>query len=131
MSQDAARRAVRNAIDARWARGAFADKAKIDPGTLGDFLDGKRWPQGRNRAKIEEALGWPVGSIEDLSEGLPLEQVVGPSREDADFVPTGAGGISGISEDELLRRLDRMRQEQNEIVSELLRRRGGPTSAST
>jgi len=68
VTREAARREVRRVVDASWTRGSFADKAKLDPGTLGDFLDGRRWPQGGNRTKIERALGWPLGKIMDLAE---------------------------------------------------------------
>lgn len=76
MSREVARREVRRAVEARWTRSAFAARAAIDPGTLGDFLDGKRWPQGGNRTKIENALDWPIGAIADMADGLPVPQAL-------------------------------------------------------
>lgn len=69
--REAARRAVRRAVEAtQLGVYGFAEKAGIDPGTLGDFLDGTRWPQSKNRNKIERALGWDDGLIADLADGL-------------------------------------------------------------
>lgn len=87
VSREAARREVRRAVDAGWARRAFAEKAKIDPGTLSDFLEGKRWAQATNRTKIEKALGWPAGKITDLAEATdvdsPAQRPVGLGLDDA------------------------------------------------
>jgi transcriptional regulator with XRE-family HTH domain len=69
---------------------------------------------------VEEALT-AAGHFEEAA----AERSVTPVG-DAPFVATGSGGTAGISDDELLLRLDRMRQEQDAIVNELLRRRGGP-----
>lgn len=69
MSEDDARREVRRAVQEAGGRVAFAKAAKLDAGTLGDFLDGNRWPQDRTMTKIEQALGKPVGWITDLREG--------------------------------------------------------------
>lgn len=40
-----------------------------DPGTIGDFLNGKRWPKTGTQGKIEHALGWPPGAIRVLADG--------------------------------------------------------------
>lgn len=76
--RDAARRAVRRAVEAsQLGVYGFADRAGVDPGTLRDFLDGTRWPQSKNRNKIERALGWPDGRITDLADGVtPIEEPV-------------------------------------------------------
>jgi transcriptional regulator with XRE-family HTH domain len=68
VSRDAARREVRKAVEANWTRLAFAKLAQIDPGTLTDFLENRRWPQGPTLAKIEQALGWEVGRIRDMAD---------------------------------------------------------------
>jgi hypothetical protein len=81
VSRDVARREARRAVEVRWTRSAFASRAAIDPGTLGDFLDGKRWPQGGNRAKIERALGWPIGAIADMADGVPVDEALGSAGE--------------------------------------------------
>lgn len=70
MSREAARREVRRAVAATgMTRLAFADRAGVDPGTLGDFLDGKRWAQAPTQRKIEKALKWPAGQISELELG--------------------------------------------------------------
>lgn len=66
MSDDDARREVARLVQLAGGRTAFARKAKIDPKSLGSFLDGWRWPQDRTLTKIEQALGRPVGWITDL-----------------------------------------------------------------
>lgn len=90
MSQDEARRVVRRAVEAHEnGRVAFARKAKLDPGTLGDFLDGRHWPQARTRNKIEKALGWPSGRISDLADGIDPSNsgVVDAIRADTRLLP--------------------------------------------
>lgn len=121
VSEQDARRAAKRAIDARWTRASFAKKAKIDPGTLTDFLEGVRWPQGRSRAKIEETLGWPIGSLDDLREGVPFDVAVGP----AGHTPTHAAA-GGRAQRELsnLRdlTLEELAEEQRRIADEMTRR---------
>ena len=75
MNEDAARREARRAVDAHGGRGSFARRASVDPGTLTDFLDGVRWPQAKTRTKIERALGWTPGRLEDMREGAGVEPV--------------------------------------------------------
>lgn len=67
MTRDQARREVQRHVDAAGGISSFAKSAALDPGTLSDFLNGKRWPHARNRTKIEDTLGWPHGQIEDLA----------------------------------------------------------------
>lgn len=77
MSRDAARREARRAITATglhretWARKV----AKVDPKTVATFLEGSTWPQAPTRKKIEEALGWPVGSLEEIADGQFVPEV--------------------------------------------------------
>lgn len=40
-----------------------------DPGTLGDFLNGNRWPKFNTQGRIEKALGWPAGTITAIADG--------------------------------------------------------------
>lgn len=83
MSKEFARREVRKAVEAQWTRLAFARRAKLDPGTLTDFLEGRRWPQGPTLAKIESGLGWPAGRITDMADGFGAGEPVGPAEQDA------------------------------------------------
>jgi hypothetical protein len=40
-----------------------------DPGTIGDFLNGSRWPKLSTQGKIEGAVGWPPGTIRLIGNG--------------------------------------------------------------
>jgi hypothetical protein len=67
--EEAARRAAIDYVLAVMAergvdRGGLAAAATLDPGTVGDFLNGKRWPSNRTQNLIESALVVPHGSIE-------------------------------------------------------------------
>ncbi len=75
MSEDEARRQVRIAVDAMGGPVAFAKRASIDYGTLSDFLAGIRRPHARTRTKIEQALGWQLGRIQDMYEGADIPDV--------------------------------------------------------
>lgn len=52
-----------------WGIGELATQADVDPGTVGDFLGARRWPQLKTRGALERALGWPAGSISRIAEG--------------------------------------------------------------
>jgi hypothetical protein len=60
---------------------------KADPGTIADFLNGTRWPKLGTQGRIEDALGWPPGTIRQIGFGgdVPEDQdeTVGASGEDA------------------------------------------------
>lgn len=66
---------VRNAIRTRmavlgWANVDLARAADIDPGTVGDFLNGKvNWPQRPKRTAMEKALGWEMGTMDAMRHG--------------------------------------------------------------
>jgi len=63
--RDAAREAVRTELARRkWEPAQLAREAELDSGTVSDFLNGKRWPRTGNLAKIDEALGWPAGTLD-------------------------------------------------------------------
>lgn len=121
VSEEEARRAAKRAIDARWTRSSFAKKAKIDTKTLGDFLGGIRWPQGRSRAKIEEALGWPIGSLDDLREGVPFDVAVGPAGHTPTHASAGARTQRELSNLRDLS-LEELAEEQRRIADEMTRR---------
>lgn len=81
-------RAGRAVIARREARGlsqlALARKAGIDPKTLRALETGTRWPQGKNRAAVERALGWRLGALEAIREGLDAAlSVENPHSADA------------------------------------------------
>ncbi len=63
----------------------LVDQTGVDPGTIGDFLNGLRWPKLSTQGKIEAALGWEPGTIRQVGNGgevPPLPESVGPARDD-------------------------------------------------
>lgn len=50
----------------------LVEAARADPGTIGDFLNGQRWPKLGTQGRIEEALGWPAGTIRQIGNGGPV-----------------------------------------------------------
>jgi transcriptional regulator with XRE-family HTH domain len=70
----AAARAVDAALAARgWTASDLMRETGLDPGTVGDFLNGQRWPQAPTRGKIEKALGWPYGRIKQIADGIDVD----------------------------------------------------------
>lgn len=70
--------------------------AEADPGTIGDFLKGVRWPKYRTQGKIEQALGWEAGTITAIADG-------GSAPPLAERTEGGVGAVSN-DEDTLLYR---------------------------
>jgi hypothetical protein len=86
-------------------------QTEADPGTIGDFLNGNRWPKFRTQGRIEKALGWPAGTMTEIADGgdVPDHQAgdVGGATQDAE------------TEDELLyRRPEGLSDEEWERVKE-------------
>ncbi|MCW2542821.1 MAG: hypothetical protein JWM40_373 [Frankiales bacterium] len=52
-----------------WSPGRLAAESGADPGTIGDFLSGKRWIKLPTQGKIERALGWPAGTTSAIEAG--------------------------------------------------------------
>lgn len=85
---------------ARWEKsnGWLCERADLDPGTVGDFLAGTRWPKSRTQGRIEKALGWPAGTIHQIGGGTPVDpallevnpdespETVGDETEDRAYV---------------------------------------------
>src|SRR6476660_7947081 len=44
----------------------------INAGALIAFEKGRSWPRARTRAKLEEVLRWPQGTIDRLRKGEPV-----------------------------------------------------------
>lgn len=66
--------AVRAAVQADLAStgetpGRYAQTVGIDPGTLADFLAGRRTPKSPTQAKLESRLGWGAGTIANVVAG--------------------------------------------------------------
>lgn len=47
----------------------LAERAQVHVSTLSTFFNGHHWPQARTRAKLEAALQWPVGTLQEISAG--------------------------------------------------------------
>src|SRR5436853_4370145 len=62
----------------------------INAGALIAFEKGRSWPRDRTRAKLEEVLRWPPGTIDRLRRGEPA------ARE------APAAGVAGADEGQLI-----------------------------
>lgn len=62
----------------------LAQRAQVDVSTLSTFFNGHHWPQARTRAKLEAALDWPVGALQEIAAGSAPPRVA--KSADADPV---------------------------------------------
>lgn len=117
---------ARNELNNAW----LAAKAGADLGTIGDFLNGHRWPKRSTQGRIEKALGWPAGSIHQIGQGdeldLPMElPTVGADTQDdsrsndAYVQAPGASVDSDITNADLLREILRSRAEYDQLRAEV------------
>lgn len=95
MPQTAAQRRASQAVVAWLAhhqrnQAWLVRSAEADPGTIGDFLKGVRWPKYRTQGKIEQALGWEAGTIQSVADGAKPPPLA-PRDED---------GVGAVSEDD-------------------------------
>jgi hypothetical protein len=70
-----------------WNNTQLVAATGADPGTIGDFLNGKRWPKIGTQGKIERALGWTPGTLRLIASGGPEPEptvAVGGRRHDQD-----------------------------------------------
>jgi len=68
-----------------WNNTQLVAATGADPGTIGDFLNGKRWPKLGTQGKIERALGWAAGTLRAIAAGGAAPDpavLVGGQRED-------------------------------------------------
>ncbi len=89
----------------------LVDATSSDPGTIGDFLNGHRWPKVGTQGRIEKALGWPPGSIRQIGNGSDPE-AVGALLQDADYVaaPGDDHGEQEVTNAQLLAEMRAMRE---------------------
>lgn len=80
---------------------ALADAIGIDVKTVYNLESGSRWPQARNRAAIENGLGWEVGDLQRISDG---GEPTPPLRAERETVPQTANMPSRWFLTELRRR---------------------------
>lgn len=99
-------------------------KTGLDSGTVGDFLNGKRWPKIGNQGKVERALGWEPGTIRAVANGDPPPPV-GGDDQDASYVAAPGDRVddpNNITMADLMSEIRAVRRELDEIK----RRRGEP-----
>src|SRR5690349_16352896 len=92
MAQTSNQQRAAHAVAARMARLEWNNTQLVaatgaDPGTIGDFLNGKRWPKIGTQGKIERALEWPPGTLRSIASGGAAPDVAGPvggRRDDGD-----------------------------------------------
>lgn len=132
MPQNANQRRASDAV-ARWLAERdltitwLAEKAEADPGTAGDFLAGLRWPKLKTQARFEKALGWPSGIIRQIGFGEDVPDslfgpAVGADAEDASYVASPGERVEGGSrDDEVLREIRAVREEQQRMSERLAR----------
>lgn len=73
----------------------LAAEGIINAGALIAFEKGRSWPRERTRAKLEEVLRWPPGTIERLRRGEP----VAPAAPEAPAPAAGEDASSIIAQD--------------------------------
>ena len=56
----------------------------INAGALIAFEKGRSWPRERTRAKLEEVLQWPAGTIARIRRGEPVAEEAIPQRPPSD-----------------------------------------------
>jgi hypothetical protein len=70
-----------------WNNTQLVAATGADPGTIGDFLNGKRWPKLGTQGKIERALHWTPGTLRGIAAGGPAPEptaTVGTTRHPGD-----------------------------------------------
>ena len=112
-----ARRRVRVAVRGEMGRRGWniqqlIDASGLDRSTLGDFLEGNRWPQSRTLGAIEKALDWPVSSIAHMLEGGDPPTVGGPADDPETEVDLLYRRPEGLSDDEWAR----VKRESREFI---------------
>ncbi|WP_427017811.1 helix-turn-helix domain-containing protein [Pseudarthrobacter sp. P1] len=125
-------------LEARLEKGMpqlrLAKIAGMDVKTLRTMEDGTRWATDVNRAKIESALGWRPGSMQDMwndREHVPIESVTMSemlrnahestwsdlAAEEAETVPVRRA--SQLTDEELLAEISyRFRTYKNQLYSD-------------
>lgn len=69
------RKAVGRAVQVRMAElrhspTTMADAADVDAKTIRSLVSGERWPQLLQRDRIETALGWEPGTLQNMADGV-------------------------------------------------------------
>ncbi|MBS4728063.1 transcriptional regulator [Mycobacterium sp. SM1] len=74
---------------------SLAAEGIINAGALISFEKGRSWPRERTRAKLEEVLRWPAGTIARIRQGAPVpgEEVVTEVMSADDQMPLIAQAV--------------------------------------
>jgi transcriptional regulator with XRE-family HTH domain len=64
----------------------LAEKAGIDTGTISSLELGQTWPWAKNRSRIDQALGWRPGSLEEVRHGGEPTLVDEPQQVSARYI---------------------------------------------
>lgn len=99
-----ARREVELLLNGRgWNIADLGRATGVDLGTIGDFLNGKRWPQRSTQTKIEAALDLAPGTIAAWSRGEQPPESVPVSGEEQDaevLLSLPADALDGLNASE-------------------------------
>jgi transcriptional regulator with XRE-family HTH domain len=70
----------------------------INAGALIAFEKGRSWPRERTRAKLEEVLQWPTGTIARVRRGEPIDEAAAsaPPAEDAETDGPESDGAASL-----------------------------------
>jgi hypothetical protein len=85
-----------------------------DPGTIGDFLNGSRWPKLATQGKIEAAVGWAPGTIRQIGNGGDVPAVEDPA-------PNRATPVGANVDPDLIAELNAASPETIEAIRAMLR----------
>lgn len=120
---------VQRAINAEMAQAGYtrsqmAAAIGIDPGTLGDLLDGRRTPKAPTQGKVERYFRWPAGTIAEVlaSRGhLPASKTVTAAQVlqgliDEPSDPVEAQALVSVLERQLEEALAEWAEAQAEIA---------------
>lgn len=97
-----------------WAAARLASESGADPGTIGDFLAGKRWIKLPTQGKIERALDWAPGTIATIEAGgepPAIGDSVGGDADDPGIGTIKARKPANMSDEDFKRLLDEYSEE--------------------
>lgn len=89
-------------------------ETRADPGTIGDFLNGSRWPKLGTQGKIEAALGWRPGTIRQIGNGGDVPELTADR-------PLDAGPVGSNVDPDLIAQLSAASPETIEAIRAVLR----------
>ena len=97
-----------------WSPSRLARESGADPGTIGDFLGGKRWIKLPTQGKVERALGWRAGTLAAIEAGQEPPQIgdsLGGDTEDSGIATIKARKPANMSDEDFKRLLNEYEEE--------------------